>query len=224
MKNCLSLRKSLLVFALCLFSPAILQAQRNVFTPAVGIGGGINVDFGNNKSTASLRLQATLGKPDDILNISCGFGYRGWFDLHPPREFIYHPSFSDYLLYHDENGHDKYIRPMGGQLIIPAEAHLNLVPLGDDCFLFAGCGIEYGIRLYKSRRYERHYGAPVLNNSSFAVYPMLGVNIGQENWGGSIALYYRFYTKDCLNSKEIPIQKFESNNVFGIQFTVWGIL
>lgn len=224
MKICLSLQKWLLVLAFCLFSPAMLQAQRNVFTPAVGIGGGINVDIGYKKSSASLRVQTTFGKPDDILNLSCGFGYRGWFDLYPPREFIYHPSFSDYLLYHDENGHDKYIRPMGGQLVIPVEAHLNLIPVGDDCFIFAGCGIEYGIRLYKSRRYERHYGASVLNSNSFAVYPMLGVNVNEENWGGSIALYYRMYTKDCFNSKQIPIKKFESSNVFGIQFTVWGVL
>ena len=109
---------------------------------------------------------------------------------------------------------------MGGQVIIPAELHLNAIRLGEGTRLFAGIGVEYGLRLYQSKRYANYYGAHVMNSSSMAFYPMLGVKFGDDEMNCAFSLYWRHHNRCAFNDKELDINKFTAKDFFGLQFTV----
>jgi len=177
----------------------------------------LQADLNLPTTSASLRFVTQMGSQNDVFNINLGIGYRGFFDTKPPREFIDHPSFSDYLLYNsddDESG----VRPMGGQLIIPAEFHLNAFKLGESIRLFFGAGAEYGVRVYQSKRYERYYGAHVMRAASMSFYPMVGIHINDdEDADINISLFWHYYSHPALNGAELDIDKFTARGFLGIQ-------
>jgi hypothetical protein len=150
-----------------------------------------------------------------------GIGYRGFFDRRPPVEFLRHPSFSDYMLYSRDNGETKDVRPMGGQLIVPIEAQLNLLEIDDFVFFYVGCGLEFGQRIYQSKRYGECYGSHVMNGNSLNIYPSIGVQIGEDDEIGlNISLYWRHYMKRATNGEDLPIDKFDAKNYFGFQIYI----
>lgn len=208
---------------LCLAQPFTASAQsssyRSVLTPDLSVGAAFNLDFNVPAFSASLRLMAHMGTVNDMFNIDAGLGYRGLFDMEPPREFIYNPSFSDWMLYSSDGDYRNEVRPMGGQVIFPAEVHFNFVKLGNDVALFVGGGAEYGFKLYQSHRYGRHYGDHIMNNKpSFAYYPMIGIK-GETDEGSLLAsIYWRRYVRNCFN-EALDIDKFTGKNYFGFQLS-----
>ena len=202
--------------------PVTAQDYRQAFSSNSYVGLGFNADTNHPIFSGSLRLMWEFGKPSDMLGLNVGFGYRGFFDREPPREFLRNASFSDYVLYSKENGETKNVRPVGGQMVIPAEVQLRLFSLGDDWRLFIGCGAEYGIRLYQSHRYADYYGAHVMSNNSLSVYPMLGA-IGDldDDLSLSFSLYWRHFVKEPMNYKELwDPDKFDAKDFIGFQITL----
>ncbi len=213
------------------------SSYRKFLTPELHFGLSLNVDAnglhsGRYKETkvpdgpvfsASLAAIAYLGVPDDLVNLSLGVGYRGLFDQTPPHEFITHPSFSDYMIYVKEpnNWRDESneVRPIGGLLVFPFELHLNILPLGSDSYLFVGSGAEYAIRLYQPERYERYFGAHVLNRASLSVSPLVGLSLSEDDMLFNLSLYFRHYLYNCFNTKDLPIGKFSHNHI-GAQISV----
>lgn len=202
--------------------PATAQESTQVFSPDSYVGFGFNADTNHPLFSGSLRLMWEIGKPTDILGLNLGFGYRGFFDREPPREFLRHSSFSDYMLYSRENGETKNVRPVGGQIVIPAEVQLRLISLGEDWRLFVGGGAEYGIRLYQSHRYADYYGNHMLHANSLSVYPMLGAILDMEGEGSlTLSLYMRHYLKQPMNYENLyDPDKFNARNYFGFQITM----
>ncbi len=210
-------------------------SYRKTFTPVLGIGFSLNVDanglhVGRYKESkvpdkpafsASLMATGRLGAATDILNLTFGLGYRGFFDQAPPHDFVQNPSFSDALLYtkkKDESGGSE-IRPLGGMLVLPAELHINLIPVSDNGAFFIGGGIEYGVRLYQSKRYEEYFGSHILNKASLSFYPMIGLAGDTDDFGFMLSVFYRRYLVNSFNTKDVPIDKF-SRNYLGLQFSV----
>ena len=201
---------------------ATAQESTQVFSPDSYVGIGFNADTNHPIFSGSFRLMWEIGKPSDMLALNVGFGYRGFFDREPPREFLRNASFSDYMFYSRENGETKHVRPVGGQIVIPAEVQLRLISLGEDWRLFVGGGAEYGIRLYQSHRYADYYGAHVLNANSLSFYPMLGA-IGDmdDDLSLSFSLYWRHFLNKPLNYEELwDPDKFHTKNFFGFQITL----
>lgn len=197
------------------------QQMRQFLTPKPNFGIGFNADTNHPIFSGSLRVMMELGMPSDYIKFNIGAGYRGYFDRNPPHEFIRNATFSDYLLYSDEYGHSKNVRPVGGQVIIPAEVYLRLINLGDDAFISLGCGAEYGIRLYQSDRYARYYGDHILNDNSFSFYPMITIEGDIEDVYCSASLYWRHNAKSPFNYKNLyDSKKFDALNFFGFQLTV----
>jgi hypothetical protein len=207
------------MMAIASIMPATAQ---EVFSPDSYVGLGFNANTNHPLFSGSLRLTWEIGKPSDILGLNVGFGYRGFFDREPPREFLRHSSFSDYLLYSRENGETKHVRPVGGQIVIPAEVQLRLISLGEDWRLFVGGGAEYGIRLYQSHRYADYYGNHMLHSNSLSVYPMLGAILDMEDEGSlTLSLYMRHYLKQPMNYENLyDPDKFNARNYFGFQVTM----
>ena len=216
------MRRILLGLFLVLSQLTFCQAQqeyRTVLTPKFNYGAAFQADFNFPTMSASLRFVTQLGGQNDVFNLNLGIGYRGFFDSKPPREFIDHPSFSDYMLYNNDQG-ETGIRPMGGQLIVPAELHLNAFRLGESTRLFLGVGAEYGIRVYQSHRYERFYGAHVMRAASMSFYPMLGIDVMDDDDGIiNFSLFWRYYSHPALNGAELDIDKFTARGFGGIQLT-----
>ena len=226
--------KTLLIIALslCTFvgqarSEEADKATRHVLSPSFKGGVELNVDANGlhagrysekevpDKPAFSVGFiaKASVGDVSDILNLSIGIGYRGLFDQAPPHEFIYHPSYSDYLFYtKEEHRHGgSEVRPLGGLLVFPAEIHLNLIPSGGDGSFFIGMGVEYGMRLYQPKRYQNYFGAHIMNSHSLSYTPMIGVNIDSDDGDITLAIYYRRYPKNCFNTADVPIEKFSPN-------------
>lgn len=212
------------------------QDDRQFFSSVLGLGLALDVNanglhFGRYRESqvpdkpafsSSAVVMARLGRAVDVFNLSVGFGYRGFFDQAPPHDFVHNPSFSDYLLYsrdHSENRDGSEVRPLGGQLVFPAELHANLARLGDEAFFFIGCGIEYGLRVYQPKRYENYFGAHVLKASSLSYQPMVGVAFDMDDSALTISLYYRRYVRNAFNTAEIPIDKFR-RNYLGLQIAL----
>lgn len=208
--------------------------NRKWITPSWGFGLMLDVDANGIHSghydypedgpsfSASLSLRACMGEATDVFNLSFGLGYRGFWDQTPPHEFVENSSATDYLLYsrsHDENKAGSEVRPLGGMAVFPVELHANIVRLCESTFLYIGCGLELGLRLYQSHRYERFYGAHILNASSLSYSPRLGINFYDDDneMGFSLSLYYRRYRLGCFNYADLPFDdKFNRNN-FGLQ-------
>lgn len=216
------MRKRIIIVLCCLvqtiFASAQSEGYRTVFTPYFSVGGAFNLDFNVPAFSGSLRLMGHVGTVNDFFNINVGLGYRGFFDLEPPREFIENPSFSDWMLYTNDDDYRNEVRPMGGQIIIPAEVMVNFVKIGRNTALFLGIGGEYGFKLYQSHRYGRHYGAHIMSNSSQAFYPMIGIKGDTDDGSFVASLYMRRYVKNCFN-KELDIDKFNGKNYFGFQLS-----
>lgn len=210
------------ILAVTGFMPATAQDYRTAFSPTSSVGLGFNADTNHPIFSGSLRLMWEMGKPSDMLAVNVGFGYRGFFDREPPREFLRHASFSDYMLYSKENGETKNVRPVGGQIVIPAELQLRLFSLGEDWRMFLGCGAEYGIRLYQSHRYADYYGAHIMHANSLSVYPMLGAVYDLDGDGSlSFGLYWRHFVQEPMNYKELYDQdKFDAKDFFGFMINV----
>ena len=210
------------VMAVAGLMPATAQESRQVFSPNSFVGLGFNADTNHPIFSGSLRLMWEMGKPSDVLALNVGVGYRGFFDRNPPREFLRHPSMSDYLLYSRENGETKNVRPVGGQIVFPAEVQLRLLSLGDDWRLFIGGGAEYGIRLYQSERYADFYGSHVMHANSLSVYPMLGALVDMDdNACLAFSLYWRHFVKEPMNYKELwDPDKFDAKDFFGFQISL----
>ena len=202
--------------------PATAQEYRQAFTPKNYLGIGFNADTNHPIFSGSLRLIWEIGKPTDMLAVNVGMGYRGFFDREPPREFLRNPNLSDYLLYSRDNGDTKNVRPVGGQIIFPAELQLRLFSLGEDWRFFVGCGAEYGLRLYQSHRYADYYGAHVMNSNSLSVYPMLGAVVDMDDEGSiGLSLYWRHFLKEPMNYKELfDSDKFDAKEFFGFQISL----
>lgn len=214
-------REFLVLLLLCLtvFPATAQDISRNALTPECHFGGYFSADTNHPTFTGGVGFKAQLGNFDDLINLSLGLGYRGFFDRHPPVSFLVHPTFSDYLFY-DKGEHSNDVRPMGGQLVVPAELMLNLVRVDDDIYLFLGIGVEYGLRLYQSHRYGDHYGAHVMTSNSLAFHPMVGIQSTLDDALISFSLYWRHYTKRPLNGEVIDIDKFTARNFFGLQIGV----
>jgi len=210
------------VLAVAGLMPAAAQESSQVFSPTSYVGIGFNADTNHPIFSGSLRLMWEIGKPTDRLGLNVGIGYRGFFDREPPREFLRNASFSDYMLYSKSNGETKNVRPVGGQVVIPAELQLRLFRLGEDVTMFIGGGAEYGIRLYQSHRYEDYFGAHIMKANSLSVYPMLGIVVdsdGDVSFSGS--LYWRHFVKEPMNYKELwDPDKFDAKDFFGFQLTL----
>lgn len=204
------------------FLPATAQETRKAFSAQNCLGIGFNADTNHPIFSGSLRLLWEMGKPSDMLAVNVGVGYRGFFDREPPREFLRNASISDYLFYSRENGETKNVRPVGGQIVLPAELQVRLFKLGKNVRLFMGCGAEYGIRLYQSHRYADYYGAHIMRANSLSVYPMLGV-IGDsgDDVGISFGLYWRHFVKEPMNYKKLwDSEKFDAKDFFGFQLSL----
>ena len=215
------MRRYFVMVFMALLMAVPVSAQRHFLSPVTNLGISFNADTNHPLFTGSLRAFMEIGKPSDFLNLSFGAGYRGFFDRTPPHEFVRNASVSDYLLYSSDYGESNEVRPVGGQVVVPVEASLRIVPLGDDVFLTVGCGAEYGVRLYQSQRYARYYGDHMLNPSSFSIYPMLGIEGDVDEISLSLALYWRHYTNSPLNYENLwDPQKFDAKNFFGIQLAV----
>lgn len=211
------MKNRIIPFALALLTYlCVTHASAQVLTPEIHVGIGFNADTNHPAFSGSLRLNMEMGCPSDLLGVSVGLGYRGFFDREPPVEFVVNRSFSDYLLYSRDDGTSKGVRPMGGQFVIPAELKLRCVELDDDIRLFLGCGLEYGVRVYQSDRYGSYYGAHVMDTRSLNIYPQLGIEADLEDFVLNISLYWRHYFDRPFN-KQLDIDKFEAINFFGIQ-------
>ena len=230
--------RTLLIIAmsLCCCIGQAQQTGRHFLSPKIKGGIGLNVDAnglhagryserqvpGKPAFSVGFIAKANFGEITDIINLSVGFGYRGLFDQAPPHEFVYHPSYSDYLLYKKdgERHGGSEVRPLGGLLVIPAEFHLNLFSFDDgDANFFIGMGMEYGIRFYQPKRYRNYFGAEIMNRNSLSYSPMIGLTLGMDDVALEISLYYRRYAQNCFNDKDIPIDKF-SPNYLGFQINV----
>jgi hypothetical protein len=166
-----------------------------------------------------------IGEPSDLLNLSIGCGYRGLFDQTPPHEFVENPSYSDYSLYvksHNWRDEGSEVRPLGGMMVFPVDLNANFVRLGESTFLHVGCGLEFGLRLYQSKRYERFYGAHILNKSSLSYSPRVGINFYDDDneIGVYLSVYYRRYGYGCFNYKELPFDKKFNRNSIGLQIGI----
>lgn len=199
---------------------ATAQNGRKVLSPDFSFGLSFNADTNDPTFSGSLRLMGQMGIPSDVFNLSLGLGYRGFFDRRAPEEFLKNRSFSDYMLYSHEDGSTKKVRPMGGQIIIPAELMLNAYGIKEDLWIFVGCGAELGLRLYQSHRYGDYYGAHTMNSTSLNVYPMAGLQFDLEEAFVNLSLYWRHYITRPLNGEEIKIDKFEAKDFFGFQVGV----
>lgn len=196
------------------------SAQRQFITPTTAIGIGFNADTNHPLFSGSLRALMEIGKPSDYLKLNVGIGYRGYFDRKPPYEFIRNSTLSDWLLYSKENESDE-VRPVGGQLIIPVEAYLRILPLGEDVYLSLGCGVEYGIRLYQSNRYADYYGAHIMNEQSLSIYPLIAIEGDIDEGTFCASLYWRHHSKSPFNYKNLwDEKKFDALNFFGFQLSV----
>lgn len=194
------------------------EHYRHVITPEYSFGAHFNADTNHPTFTGSLRLSAQLGNIDDLFNVNLGLGYRGFWDRRPPVKFLRHESVSDWLFYSRDDGHTKSVRPMGGQLVVPAEVMLNMFRLSDgDVSIFLGCGVEYGLRIYQSHRYGDYYGDHVMTANSLCYYPMAGVHFDTDDCIISLSLYWRHYVKRPLNGEAIDIDKFTAKDFFGLQ-------
>lgn len=215
--------KWVLIVVVAVFTAMSANAQgsRQLLTPTANFGIGFNADTNHPLFSGSLRAMMEIGKPSDIMRLNFGAGYRGYFDRNPPYEFIRNASFSDYMLYSNDDGTSKNVRPVGGQIIVPVEAYLRIVPLGDDVYLSLGCGAEYGIRLYQSNRYGRYYGDHIMNPSSLCFYPMIAIEGDMDGGLFSASLYWRHHTNSPFNYKNLyDPDKFDALNYFGIQLSV----
>ena len=209
------------IMAVVMTVPASAQKSRQLITPTTGFGVAFNADTNHPLFSGSLRAIMEIGEPSDFLKLNFGAGYRGYFDRNPPYEFLRNASFSDYMLYSKENGETKNVRPVGGQVIIPVEAYLRVVPLGDDVYLSLGCGAEYGIRLYQSNRYGRYYGDHIMNPSSFCFYPLIAIEGDIDEGTFSASLYWRHHTESPFNYKNLyDPEKFDALNYIGFQLSV----
>lgn len=196
-----------------------------LLTPKVNIGGTLGADVGEEKYSFLFAIHGHVGKATDPLNLSMSVGYRAWLDGKAPRDAREHHTALEYLLFR-ETEHEEYIRSprsLGGQFVVGAEANLNLIQLPKGA-IFAGCAMEYGLRVYQGRHDKRFYGTYLMNRNSLAWSPQVGYcfNEGDGVFAGSIALFARFYTKDLFNGREIPINKFQSDFMVGIKFTFCG--
>jgi hypothetical protein len=211
--------------------------NRKWFTPSWGFGVMFDADANGLHSgrydypedgpsfSASLTLRAYVGEVSDVFNLSFGLGYRGFWDQTPPREFVVHSSTSDYLLYsrsHEQNRDGSEVRPLGGMMVFPVDLNANFVRLGESTFLHVGCGLEFGLRLYQSKRYERFYGAHILNKSSLSYSPRVGINFYDDDneIGVYLSVYYRRYGYGCFNYKELPFDKKFNRNSIGLQIGI----
>jgi len=209
------------IMAVVMTIPASAQKSRKLITPITGFGLAFNADTNHPLFSGSLRATMEIGEPSDFLKLSFGAGYRGYFDRNPPYEFIRNASFSDYMLYSKDNGETKNVRPVGGQVIVPVEAYLRVVPLGDDFYLSLGCGLEYGIRLYQSKRYGRYYGDHIMNPSCFSFYPLIAIEGDMDEATFSASLYWRHNTESPFNYKNLyNPEKFDDLNYIGFQLSV----
>lgn len=194
------------------------QSGSKLISPSINMGLSFYADTNHPIFTGSLGFKMEFGKPTDWLGLNVGVGYRGFFDRNPPYRFITNRTFSDYMFYSDEYGRSKHVRPVGGQLVIPAEAQLRLISLGEDTRLFLGCGVEYGVRLYQSKRYADYYGSNIFNSYSLGVYPMLGIVADVDELNVSASLYWRHYTNSPFNNDNLyQNDKFDAQNFFGFQ-------
>ena len=215
------MRRFLMMSFMALLMAMPVSAQRHFLSPVVNLGVSFDADTNHPLFTGSLRANMEIGKPSDYLKLRFGAGYRGFFDRNPPYEFIRNATVSDFLLYSRDNGETKDVRPVGGQVVVPVEASFRIVPLGDDVYLTLGCGAEYGIRLYQSKRYARYYGDHMMNPNSLSIYPMIGVEGDVDEISLSLALYWRHYTNSPLNYENLrDPKKFDAKNFIGIQLAV----
>lgn len=197
------------------------ESSQQLLSPSINMGLFFNADTNHPIFTGSLGFKLEFGKPTDWLGFNVGVGYRGFFDRNPPYSFITNRSFSDYMFYSDEYGRSKNVRPVGGQLVMPAEVQLRLISLGDNTRLFFGCGAEYGIRLYQSNRYANYYGDHIFNSYSLGIYPMIGVVADVDELFLSASLYWRHYTQSPFNYQNLyDKDKFDALNFFGFQIVV----
>lgn len=192
---------------------------RSFVTPSFGLGASFDIDFNKQVSSASLSVACTMGEATDLLNLSLGLGYRGFWDMKPPEEFLRHPSVSDFLLYRkDYRDRRDEVRPMGGEFIIPAEMRINVLRItDDDWMLCVGMGCELGLSVYQSHRYRDHYGTKIMRPSAFSFSPRIGI-CGDE---GAFSIYWRHYVKNCFNDRDFADFDFAGKNHFGIQLSVF---
>ena len=194
------------------------RSYRQFVTPTLDVTPGFDVDFNKQVVSGSLAVSATMGEAGDLMNISLGLGYRGFWDMKPPVEFLRHPSVSDFLLYTKSSYYDRRneVRPMGGEFIIPAELHINALRItDDDWMLFVGIACELGLSVYQSNRYRDHYGTKIMRSSAFSFSPRIGIS-GDE---GAFSIYWRHYASNCFNDRDFAGFDFASKNHFGLQLT-----
>lgn len=204
-----------------LAGPMNAQESNGIISRQPSVGIAFNADTNHPIFSGSLRAMLELGNPMDWLGVNVGLGYRGYFDRNPPAVFLRHPTVSDWLLYTNEDGYTKSVRPVGGQIVFPVELQLRLIKVDDDARLFAGCGVEYGLRLYQSQRYADFYGDHIMNNSSLSIYPMVGIVGDWDEMSVSASLYWRHSMRCAFNYKSLyDKEKFDANNFFGFQITV----
>ena len=219
------LRKMMMVAVLAFFvtMSANGQVTRHLLTPTSALGIGFNADTNHPLFSGSLRLMMEVGKPSDYLKLNFGVGYRGYFDRKPPYEFIRNSTWSDWLLYSKENESEE-VRPVGGQVIVPVEAYLRILPLGDDVYLSLGCGAEFGVRLYQSKRYGRYYcieGEHIMKPNSLSFYPLIAIEGDIDEGTFCASLYWRHHTMSPFDYKNVyDPGKFDALNYLGFQLSV----
>lgn len=200
---------------------------KHILTPTLNWGASIDGDLAlkGDALSASLAVLANLGQFSDHLNLSIGLGYRGYFDTRPPKEFIEHKTFSDYLLYTNQHGDDKGLRPMGGQIVLPVELTLNLIRVANVGVITLGCEVEGGLRIYQSDRYKRFYSDNVMTPMGLSISPGIGFSFCDDDndFGGKITLYWRHSLLNSFNSRDLPVDKFNNRDFIGIQLTILSL-
>lgn len=222
-----TLRYNIVVAFVAVFVAMSAQAQefntRRLITSTTALGIGFNADTNHPLFSGSLRMMMEIGKPSDFMKLNVGVGYRGYFDRRPPYEFIRNSTWSDWLLYSKDN-ESKEVRPVGGQIIVPVEVYLRVLPLGDDAYLSLGCGAEYGVRLYQSKRYGNYYcieGNQIMKPYSLSFYPLIAVEGDLDGGTFCASLYWRHHTNSPFDYKNVfDENKFDALNFFGFQLSV----
>jgi len=215
------------------------QASGGILTPKLNLGISLSGDWNKQVMTTSLALEGKIGIPSDFLNVSVGLGYRGFWDMNPSLDFCEaYPKSATVWNYigaviaivtifatdekpeKDEKQKkedvDRGLRPLGGEMIIPVNLHVNFLKLNEkkELMMYAGIGSEFGVTIYQSKRYKEFYGSKFLGPVSLAVAPMIG--IGNKKFEASV--YWNHYVVNWFDRKAVPEMAYEQKDHWGVKF------
>lgn len=157
------------------------QKQVGPNDPLVTVGILHTGDFYKTAAGVGLGLMCNVGRTTNFINGSVGV------------EFVEHIGGDPRPA--DQRGKLPVIG-MGGQVVVPAVAKLQLFRTSKWTKFWIGCGIEMGFKAYESKTLKDYYPeGGAMNKSSFAVVPTIGWRMRNVD----IGFYYKHYTKKPFN-------------------------